>query len=118
MNYPLIKKWLGLKIMPRVTTNNIRALYCVDADELETKLAEGFEVYADDTLVFNNLVKGDPKFEKYVALAIGKQPIKKKTMEEAALDLITVLATQSNFGRYEIELKVYAEKAKKILEMK
>lgn len=115
MKYPLIEKWLGLEAIAGITSNGVPTKYTVDADELEAKLAEGFEVYADDSLVFNNLVLGDPKFEKYVALAIGKQPIKKKTREEAALELLEKIARDHDKL---IQPEWHVRKAKEILEMK
>ena len=111
--YKLIKKWLtGVQVWSKPLKDE---QYVVLASELEAKLAEGFEVYADDTLVFNNLVKGDPKFEKYVALAIGKQPIKKETREEAALEFVKKFSSKewNNAG-----IDALKHLAEEILEMK
>lgn len=82
MNYPLIKKWLGLEVGNRMTLGgNIKSDH-VSADELEAKLAEGFEVYRDEL----NYVSLDKDWQ--VSLAIGKQSIKKKTREEKALEFV------------------------------
>ena len=100
MNYPLIEKWLGLEIHGGY----------VSAPHLEYKLAEGFEVYGDESTSFSNCQLGNT-----YALAIGKQPIKKKTKEEAALEFVKKFSSKEwNNARIDA-LKHLAEE---ILEMK
>lgn len=113
MKYILIQKWLGVRIMARITTNGIATHYGVDADELEAKLAEGFEIYGNKTFFFDTIKT--PENDTFVALAIGKQPIKKKTREEAALEFIERIAMDCYHLPNNSDI---VEKAKKILEMK
>lgn len=103
MNYPLIEKWLnGVQVWSKPYRDE---QFVVLASELEAKLAEGFEVYRDEL----NYLSLDKDWQ--VALAIGKQPIKKKTREEAALEFIERLSK---------EILPYGiiKEAKEILEMK
>lgn len=109
MKYTLIQKWLGLQAIAGITSNGVPTKYTVDADELEAKLAEGFAVYRNEL----NYVSLDKDWQ--VALAIGKQPIKKKTREEAALELLQEISQMSPITAAN---EHYANKAKAILEMK
>ena len=108
-NYSLIKKWLGLEVF-WISTCSVPV---IDADKLEAKLAEGFEVYATNDSDF-----GMVAFQRdtLVALAIGKQPIKKQTQAEAALELLKYIV-DIHENSYDGD-EEYAAKAKKILEMK
>lgn len=107
MNYPLIKKWLtGVQVWSKPLKDE---QYVVLASELEDKLAEGFEVYGDESTSFSNCQLGNTH-----ALAIGKQPIKKNTREEAALEFVQKLSEDALV----LPNKMILEKAKEILEMK
>lgn len=111
MNYPLIKKWLtGVQVWSKPLKDE---QYVVLASELEAKLAEGFEVYGNKSEFFDTV--RTPTIDKYIALAIGKQPIKKKTREEAAFELLQEISQMSPITAAN---EHYANKAKKILEMK
>lgn len=91
MKYPLIKKWLGLGVGSRMTLGGKIASDHISADELEAKLAEGLEVYGRTT--FSTIwIEGDT----HVALAIGKQPIKKQTRRDALMDLMDDVFSRKN----------------------
>lgn len=113
-DYPLIEKWLGLEIRHFLIHN------FVNADELEEKLAEGFEIYFKTGYEYsdNGITPEKHRSDTHVSLAIGKQPIKKKTQAEAAIELLKEIASnreyydQKNHKVYEI-----LDKAKEILEM-
>lgn len=109
MNYPLIEKWLGLEVGSRMTLGGKIASDHISADELEAKLAEGFEVYRNEL----NYVSLDKDWQ--VALAIGKQPIKKKTREEAALELLKEMLEDKHLDLQGLEHN-YIIEIKKILE--
>lgn len=102
MNYPLIEKWLGIEVY---NLHAYEGFFFVSADKLEAKLAEGFEVYGDESTSFSNYQLGNT-----YALAIGKQPIKKKTKEQAALEFVEKISK---------DVLPYAiiKEAKEILEM-
>ena len=108
MSYPLIEKWLGLEVFNCRTISKTRVV--VEADKLEAKLAEGFEVYGDDSISFSNCQLGNTH-----ALAIGKQLIKKQTKEEAALEFVKKFSSKewNNAG-----IDALKHLAKEILEMK
>lgn len=108
MKYPLIEKWLGLEFTELFTTKGL--VKYVKAEELEAKLSEGFEIYSDDSIYFDSIESRE--IDNYVALAIGKQPIKKKTREEAALEFVA-----SIFFNITMPPELH-DKAKEILEMK
>lgn len=108
--YPLIKKWLGL------ICHEYPEGFFVKAEALEAKLAEGFEVYEPDEVKIwgsNGPVEG-PEF---VALAIGKQSIKKQTQSEAAIAFLQQLVKEELEKSGLKDSKAYKE-AKEILEMK
>lgn len=101
-NYPLIFKWLSVEIIKFGD-----GPYIVCADELEKKLADGFEVFIDG---YSDIGLVSCPRDNFVALAIGKQFIKKQTQAEAALEFVKLM---SDSGFFEVR-----DKAKKILEMK
>lgn len=107
--YKLIEKWLGIEIY---NLHAYEGFFFVSADKLEAKLAEGFELYNSQDV--HNLWDDElSKVDNQVALAIGKQPIKKKTREEAALELLEKIVKDPAY----YQSLVNAE-AKEILEMK
>lgn len=115
MNYPLIKKWLALEVGSRMTLAGKIASDHISADALEAKLAEGFEVYLND---WGSMVSKDNSHvdHKRIALAIGLQPIKKQTKEEAALEFIERVLKELEKSGLKAS-KDYRD-AKEILEMK
>lgn len=106
MDYPLIKKWLGLEVV--IQYSALGNSYYVIAGELEKKLSEGFEVYYSE----GGTISRDPyKFDRFMSLAIGKQPIKKQTQAEAALEFV------KNFKNKSMTLDMFEKEANKVLEM-
>ena len=119
MNYPLIEKWLGLKVKI-YRFDNLKTIIdyaYISPDELEAKLAEGFEVYGyyDKNGAYHAGTTYTQNADTHKALAIGKQPIKKKTKEEEALEFIERIAMDCYHLPNNSDI---VEKAKKILEMK
>lgn len=121
-NYPLIKKWLGLEVSEAVIIEHgnslSETLECdpyVFADELEAKLAEGFKIYSQAGHIFSN-GGGKHSSDNFVALAIGKQQIKKQTQSEAALAYLQNLV---EYGKNKNLIdSCEFKRAKEILEMK
>ena len=107
-NYKLIKKWLGLEVF-WISTCSVPV---IDADKLEAKLEEGFEVYLNDygSLATKEHVNLD---HKRIALGIGLQPIKKQTQAEASLKFIHMLYNDGYLSH-----RTLIDEAKQILEMK
>lgn len=101
MKYPLINKWLNVQVYQQN-----KDFFFIFADQVEEKLAEGFEVHGNH--FFSNNPDGT---EEFIALAIGKQPIKKQTKEEAALELLKRIAKTP-------DLIYWGQEAKEVLQMK
>lgn len=87
-NFALIKKWLGLEPIEIIhETFALKSDYFIKASELEAKLAEGSEVFEpDEVKIWGS--KGPVEVPQFVSLAIGRQPIKKQTQAEAAIELL------------------------------
>jgi len=110
-NYPMIKKWLGLEVF-WISTCSVPV---VDAEKLEAKLAEGFEVYLND---YGSMTAKEHAGldHKRIALGIGLQTIEKQTQVDEALEFIKFLS-KLNEQSMPIPNAVLSKEAKKILEM-
>lgn len=102
--YPLIEKWLGLEIYKIFDREVISPI------DLETKLAEGIEVYGYPEGIWCG-PKDKESCDNHIGLVIGVQPIKKKTKEEAALEFVEKISK-------DVFPYVIIQEAKAILEMK
>lgn len=121
MTYPLIKKWLGL-ITFEISDYHSKFIL---ADDLEAKLAEGFELIQCDYCSDNEWTtheeilggkNGRENIATHKCLAIGKQPIKKQTQADAIKDLLNDIGMFSKEKTFGVEY--LTKRLRKILEMK
>lgn len=116
MDYPLIKKWLGLDLFKfYVTPNegNPSLRYCVLADKLEEFLSKCQVVYGGTTLWENECLLEHNK----QALLVGVQKIECETPESLLRHLIFMVEQKEKSGGH-IVLENFIEQAKKVLEKK
>lgn len=119
MTFPLIKKWLNLDIKVYHTQQGFSSI--VLADQLERRLAEGFELIQCDYCSDNEWTthkeilggkNGRENIATHKCLAIGKQPIKDTSSDsfKAGWD-----ACAKEYEKENAELKRKLEIAKKAL---
>ena len=112
--YPLIEKWLELE--PQVTSSSNRK--SIWADDLERCLEKGVQVYG-------HVKEGSPNWwgpyehnrfdDTHTALLIGQRPIKQKTREEMALELLGELVDLGDWHSQTPQKSIY-DRARKLLE--